>query len=331
MVAAAMSGIVAVTACAQSRGDQPGDGAGASTTLELVRPTTTVESGPATSAPTTAEALGDRQGVLVAAGDISCAPGQEATRATCQMAATAELAASLDPDVVTPLGDLQYERGEADGFRRSYDLTWGRLKAKTRPAPGNHEYVGGVAPGYFGYFGATAGKSSEGWYSYEVGSWHVIALNSNCRSVGGCDAGSPQMRWLAADLAAHPAQCSLAYWHHPRYSSGLHGPDSGYDALWKVLDEAGVDVALGGHDHHYERFAPQAAGAVADPDGIRQFVVGTGGRSLYPVLGPDANSEAYNAATFGVLRLDLRAQGYAWRFAPAPPGKYSDEGSERCR
>ncbi|MBW3651484.1 MAG: metallophosphoesterase [Actinobacteria bacterium] len=261
--------------------------------------------------------------MLVAAGDIACKPGQPVTPAQCQMEATARVVESLAPTVVTPLGDLQYERGEASGFAQSYDPTWGRFKGITRPAPGNHEYAGGKARGYFGYFGpAAAGVDGRGWYSYDLGGWHIVALNSVCSAVGGCGEGSPQLAWLRADLESSKAECVLAYWHHARHSSGLHGSDAGYEAFWQVLSSAGADVVLSGHDHHYERFAPIA--------GIRQFVVGTGGRSLYPVPAPLPHSEARNTSTFGVLAVGLREDGYDWRFVPVAGASFTDEGSAGC-
>lgn len=262
--------------------------------------------------------------VLVAAGDIACVPGMAATPAECQHEATARLVESLAPDVVAPLGDLQYEFGEAKNFAASYDPTWGRFEDRTRPAVGNHEYAGGRAPGYYGYFGPAAqGVDGRGWYSYDLGAWHVVVLNSVC-SVVGCGEGSDQLGWLRADLAANPRPCTLAYWHHPRWTSGLHGVDTSTQPLWDALAAAGADVVLGGHDHHYERFAPV--------QGIRQFVVGTGGRNLYPVLFRTEGSEVVDTRTFGVLALTLRPDGYDWRFVaiPGSASGFTDEGSAGC-
>ena len=263
--------------------------------------------------------------MLVAAGDIACVPGAVATAGECQMEATASLIESLDPEVVAPLGDLQYERGEAPNFAASYAKTWGRFGDRTRPAPGNHEYAGGKAPGYFAAFdGRADGVDGRGWYSYDLGGWHVVVLNSVCSAVGGCGEGSAQLTWLRADLAADKSRCTLAYWHHPRWSSGLHGSDDGYEPFWQALTDDGADIVLGGHDHHYERFAPR--------DGLRQFVVGTGGRSLYPVIAQEANSEVVDTQTFGVLALTLRPDGYDWRFVPVPDGdsNFTDVGSAGC-
>ncbi|HET9443532.1 MAG TPA: metallophosphoesterase [Acidimicrobiales bacterium] len=309
---------LATAACSPSDGGSAGGGNGSdgggggppgdtTATTEPPAPTTTAPPPP----------------VLVAAGDIACVPGMAPTPQQCQMEATAQLVESLGPTVVAPLGDLQYDRGEAENFAGSYGPTWGRFKAVTRPAPGNHEYAGGRAPGYYGFFeGAADGADGRGWYSYDVGAWHVVALNSVCAPAGGCGEGSPQLAWLRADLAATPARCILAYWHHPRYSSGLHGGSEAVEPFWQALAAAGADVVLSGHDHHYERLAPIG--------GIRQFVVGTGGRNLYPVLGRLPESEIRDSVTFGVLALTLRPDGYDWRFLPVPGRSFTDAGSASC-
>lgn len=275
--------------------------------------------------------------VIAAAGDIACDPTQRSSSEagshgpTCQMAATAALIRDLNPAAVLPLGDLQYDRGEFANFQLSYGPTWGTFKDITRPVVGNHEYGTANASGYFRYFGAAAGDPRKGYYSFDLGDWHIIALNSNCGAVGGCRAGSPQERWLRADLATHPTQCTLAYWHHPRFSSGPHGNSADPQVFWQVLYEAGVDVVLNGHDHTYERFAPQTPEAEADPtQGIRQFVVGTGGRSLYPFRTVRTNSEVRNSDTFGVLALTLMTDGYEWRFMPIAGKTFTDSGRDRC-
>ena len=201
---------------------------------------------------------------------------------------------------------------------------WGPLRDRLRPAPGNHEYETRGASGYFAYFGAAAGKPAEGWYSYDLGAWHVISLNSECGAIGGCGAGSPELAWLVADLAAHPLECTLAYWHHARYSSGRHGDDDMTEALWQALAATGADVVLSGHDHDYERMA--AVG------GIRSFVVGTGGRSLYAWPGvPGPYTEVRANDTYGLLQLTLGAAGYSWRFIPAAGGSFTDAGRGTCR
>lgn len=275
--------------------------------------------------------------VIAAAGDIACDPadakynGGAGAANACRMKATSDLLVGMDLAGVLVLGDSQYEDGALSKYRQSYDHTWGRLRAITRPAVGNHEYLQRNASGYFDYFGAAAGDPGKGYYSYDLGTWHLIALNSNCSRAGGCGPGSPQERWLRADLAAHPAACTLAYWHHPRFSSGLHGSDRAYDAVWRALYEAGTDVVLVGHDHDYERFAPQDPDGVADAvRGIRQFVVGTGGRSLYWFRSPQPNSEVRSSDTFGVLVMTLRSLGYDWKFVPEPGRTFSDSGRGFC-
>jgi hypothetical protein len=267
---------------------------------------------------------------LVAAGDVACAASEPRTRFTCRQSDTAALIARLDPDVVAALGDLQYPAGGLADFEASFDHSWGRFKDRMRPAIGNHEYEeDAAASGYFTYFGRRAGPVGKGWYSYDLGDWHLVALNANCDRVG-CGAGSPQQRWLQADLERHPRRCTLAYWHQPRFSSGLHGPNDDTAALWRTLQQAGADVVLSGHDHDYERFAPQTAGGRLDrAHGIVQFVVGTGGKSSYPILFVRPHSRA-RATTFGVLQLTLGDGRYAWRFVGEPGERFRDQGTARC-
>ena len=243
---------------------------------------------------------------LLAAGDV----------ASCRSSGDDDTARLLDrlPGTIALLGDSVYERGTPDEYRRCF--SWARHKPRIRPAVGNHEYLTPGARGYFGYFRVPQ------WYSYELGDWHVVVLNSNCGPAGGCGADSPQARWLRADLAEHPARCTLAYAHHPRFSSGVHGSDRTLAALWRIMSARGVDVYLAGHDHHYERFAPAG--------GIRQFVVGTGGRSLYPVVRRLRGSQTAQSISYGVLALSLRPDGYSWRFVPVA-GRYRDAGSAGCR
>ena len=216
-------------------------------------------------------------------------------------------------------------------FTACYDPTWGRHKARTRPSPGNHEYHTPEAAGFFEYFGAAAGNPGQGWYSYELGGWHVVVLNSECSAVGGCDPGSPQGVWLAADLAASNAPCLLAYWHKPLFSSGVHGPNSFMKPLWEALYAAGADVILNGHDHIYERFGRQDPNGQADPvAGIRQFTVGTGGAGLTSVVAVQPNSEVRNDTDFGVLKLDLQPGRYDWQFVPIAGNDFTDNGSGSC-
>ncbi len=261
--------------------------------------------------------------VLIAAGDIaSCASsGDEAT---------AQLLDALPGDVAL-LGDDAYESGTAAEFSNCYDPTWGRRKADTHPAPGNHDYVTANGAGYYGYFGAAAGDPARGYYSYDLGTWHIVALNSNCAEIGGCGAGSPQEQWLRADLASDAAACTLAYWHHPRFSSGEHGSQAYMQPIWQALYDFGADVVLNGHDHDYERFAPQDPAGVADAAyGIREIVAGTGGKSHYPIATTIANSQAHEDGTFGVLALTLHPTGYDWRFVPEATKTFADSGSDTC-
>jgi hypothetical protein len=291
--------------------------------------------------------LAERDPTIDAAGDIACDPasseynGGLGNGQDCMEGATAALMLSDPPTAVLPLGDNQYECGSLSAYQTSYAASWGRLLAITRPVPGNHEYYTGSSTdpcdstvsgaGYYGYFGAAAGDPTRGYYSYDLGPWHLIALNAQCSHVGGCGAGSPEETWLKADLAAHPDRCVLAYWHQPRFSSGQHGDDPTYVAFWDDLYAAGADVVLNGHDHDYERFAPQTPAGVADPAaGIREFVVGTGGRNHDAFITDAPNSEARNNTTFGVLRLQLRPTGYDWQFVPTPGGTFTDSGSAEC-
>jgi len=267
---------------------------------------------------------------VVAAGDIVCSPGDHPSARACQQVATAALVESLKPDAVLAVGDLQYSHGTADEFRLAYDKSWGRFKAITYPVPGNHEYYSG-GDGYYAYWGARAGDPTKGYYSFDLGAWHVLAINSNCPSVGGCGEGSAEVRWIGQDLASHPSQCTLAFFHHPRFSSGPHGNDDAMAPIWRALQEGGVDVVLNGHDHDYERFALQDADGRLDPaNGIREFVVGTGGAPQYVVLWRRANSQALSVGTFGVLDLTLRPTSYDWAFVPIPGGTFHDSGSTRC-
>jgi hypothetical protein len=260
--------------------------------------------------------------VLVGAGDIAECGDQDDE-------ATADLLDAI-PGTVFTTGDNVYEDGTEAEFNSCYDPSWGRHKGRTRPSVGNHEYATPGATPYFDYFGASAGDPSEGWYSYDVGDWHIVVLNSNCTEIGGCNAASAQGQWLQADLAANPNACTLAYWHHPRFSSS-DGGDTDYQDFWQLLYDAGADVVLAGHSHHYERFAPQDATGLADPRGIRSFVVGTGGRQFGTLSTPRAaNSEVSNNHTHGVLKLTLNATSYDWEFVPVAGSTFTDSGSASC-
>jgi len=274
--------------------------------------------------------------MIAAAGDIACSPSSSSfndllgTSTSCRMMATSDLLLRDDPDVVLPLGDIQYETGALSSFQASYDPTWGRVKSITRPVPGNHEYGTTGASGYFDYFGAAAGTRAKGYYSYILGSWHIVALNSHCSAVG-CATGSTQYNWLVNDLATHPAECTLAYWHKPRFSSGAHGSNTAYQPFWQALYNAGAEIVLNGHDHSYERFARQTPTGIADPDnGIREFVVGTGGKSMYDFGSVESNSQVRRSDVFGVLEITLHADSYDWRFVPASGDTFTDTGSNSC-
>lgn len=295
-----------------------------------------------------------RAPTIAAAGDIACdprAPDFHAARGDahgCAMRATSNLMLGLKPTLVLTLGDNQYEDSGYANYLRAYAPTWGRLKAVTRPAVGNHEYLTPDATGYFRYFGGVAGGASRAWYSFDLGAWHVVELNSECGHVGGCGPGSPEEQWLRADLAAHRARCTLAYWHEPRFSSGQHGDAQAMATLWNDLARAHADMVLSGHNHDYERFAPagvtpQGQGGVGglrsfqapvlDPAGIRAFVVGTGGRNLYGFPHRRLTGEAVrNNRTYGVLALTLRPAGYDWRFVPVRRSgrTFTDAGTGRC-
>jgi 3',5'-cyclic AMP phosphodiesterase CpdA len=274
---------------------------------------------------------------IAAAGDIACDPtnaffrGGRGTAKWCRHADTAQVIQELAPDMVVPLGDVQYDDASMDQFRRSYDRSWGRFKDITYPVIGNHEYYSGTPAGYFDYFGRRAGAPARGWYSLDRAGWHLVMLNSNCVYEVSCKPGSPQYRWLEQDLASSSSTCQVAFLHHPRFSSGPHGGERAITPLWRVLYQRGVDVVLSAHDHIYERFAKQTPDGVRDPDrGIRQITVGTGGAEHYWVDKRATNSVVRNTKTFGVLRLSLGAGSYAWEFVGVGRRSFSDSGSDVC-
>ena len=288
--------------------------------LVLIAALAVIWSGWTAVRPADAEAV---NATLVAAGDIAgCGHTGDSV--------TAALVAATVGTVAT-LGDHAYNNGSTAQFNNCYGPTWGRFKERTRPAIGNHEYRTPGAAGYFNYFGDRAGPRGKGWYSYNLGAWHVVVLNSNCARVA-CGKGSEQERWLRADLAAHQHECTLAYFHHPRFSSdNRHGNWPAVGPFWEALYEYGADVVLSGHAHVYERFAPQTPQGTADPAfGLRQFVVGTGGNGHYGFRAAKPNSQVRNANTFGVLKLNLRPAGYDWLFVPQPGKTFTDAGSSPC-
>jgi hypothetical protein len=273
------------------------------------------------------------ENVIAAAGDIVCDPTSSSFRGTdptvCQHRATAALLAGAD--VILPLGDLQYPNGSLAAFTDGYDPSWGQLSANTYPVPGNHEYSTGVAQGYFDYWtskGRPTGVAGTGYHSFDLGSWHVVALNSQC-SVVPCAEASLQNDFLEQDLASTMKSCIVAYWHHPYFNSGtVHGSamPSGVKAFWVDLYAAGADVILNGHEHNYQRYAKQDPSGQAAERGIREFIVGTGGKSHYGFLEvKDANYEFGNETDFGVLRLHLAQTSYSWEFV-AVNGTVLDSG-----
>jgi len=275
---------------------------------------------PSSGGPSEAE----KEVVLIGGGDIADCTDLAGAEATAKVL-------EVNPGTVMALGDLAYPNGTAEDFK-CYDKTWGRVKNRTRPAVGNHEFHSTGASYYFQYFGSAAGDAKSGYYSYELGSWHIVVLNSECAEVGGCGAGSPEEKWLRSDLAAHPVGCTLAYFHKPRFSSGLnHGNDPEVGAFWQALYDFNAELVLNGHDHDYERFAPQDPNGAADPmRGIREFVVGTGGKNHREFGLPKWHSEVRNNDTFGVLKLTLKATGYDWKFIPEAGKKFTDSGSGSC-
>lgn len=275
--------------------------------------------------------------VIAAAGDIACSPQETARTLSptrCVMQATSDLLIEAPLQGVLELGDAQYETGRIGDFRRVYGTSWGRLRSITHPTAGNHEYLTPNAAGYFKYFGSRAGRPSRGYYSFDIGAWHLISLNSNCSKVGGCEATSPQGRWLAHDLSTHRNRCTLAFWHHPRFSSGSNGSQVGTAPFWNQLYAAGADVVLAGHDHEYERFVPLTpAGRPDKRRGIREFVVGTGGSHLDPFRQARRGSAVRSDDAFGVLMLTLHPRRYEWRFVPLmdlASNGFTDAGTGTC-
>jgi hypothetical protein len=276
--------------------------------------------------------------VVAAAGDIACDPsdpnyhGGTGTSTACRELYTSNLLVNSGFDAVLALGDLQYNSGSLDDFNDAYGPTWGRVKSITYPVVGNHEYGQSNASGYFQYFGSRAGPAGKGYYSFDLGRWHIVAINSECDEIGGCGTGSTEETWLRNDLAAHRGKCTIAMWHKGRYSSGHDGDNTFMQPMWADLYRAGVEILLSGHSHDYERFAPQDDGGHLDnTNGVRQFIVGTGG-AFFTGLGTsfDANSQAHQNTTYGVLQLTLRSGAYDWKFLPEAGKTYTDSGTTSC-
>ena len=279
--------------------------------------------------------------VIAAAGDIACDPtnasfnGGLGTSTECAEMATSDLLVNAGLSGVLALGDNQYLCGGPSEFAQSYDPSWGRVKGITHPVIGNHDYgttgdCTSNGSGYYSYFGAAAGDPAKGYYSFDLGNWHLVALNAECAMVGGCGAGSTEETWLRNDLAAHPATCTLAFWHEPRFSSGNVGDDAEVATFWQDLYNAGAEVVLNGHSHNYERYALQDPNGNLTSNGIREFVVGTGGEHHGSFVTTHVNREVGNDATFGVLKLTLHATSYDWQFVPVAGQTFTDSGSTAC-
>jgi hypothetical protein len=278
---------------------------------------------------------------IAAAGDQACAPGTPKDPTNCHHAETAELVERIDPDRVLGLGDHQYDSGAYEDFLASYDPTWGRFKSITRPTLGAHEFRTPGAEGYFTYFGELAGPGRRGYYAFDFRGWHFVALNSAApdKTDGDsvcqpetCGPDSPQVKWLKRDLRDQKAACTIVYWHHPRYSDGIHNSSTAVQTLWNVAYRNGVELVLVGHDHDYQRFKPlDADGDVDGEDGIREFVVGTGGKNLKGFTSNDDRSAVRSRDSFGVLLLKLRADSYTWEFVPETADGFTDSGSDSCR
>lgn len=279
--------------------------------------------------------------VAVAVGDISCDPESPAynqgfgTAKKCHMLGTSNLAVSLKPGAVLLLGDNQYENGNLDAYQQSYAKSWGRkeLKDISHPSIGNHEYNTEDASGYFDYFGAGAGQRGKGYYSFNLGTWHLVALNSGgseaCKPIK-CEPGSEQEMWLRKDLASNTSSCTLAFWHRPLFTSGHRRDSIAVRPLWRDLYAFNADIVLNGHVHHYERFSPQNPDGSADPErGITQFTVGTGGRDLKGFFPVQENSQTRLSKFFGVLKLELGESSFVWEFI-SESGQVLDSGSGEC-
>ena len=314
----------------------------AATTVSMILLVSCTDSGGLTRddnanvAPARVDVIPGTDPVVVAVGDAVCGAGTPAGT-PCKHATVASVITGLNPNAVLLLGDNVYENATLNDYNTYYHPTYGAFKSITWPSAGNHEYNTPNASGYYDYFNGVgvstgrAGDRSKGYYSFNIGTWHLIALNSNCSAIGGCGAGSPQETWLRADLAASTASCTLAYWHHPRFSSGSHGNNTVVQPLWQALYDFGAELILGGHDHDYERFEPQTPAGVADNvKGIRTFVVGTGGKEQGVFSTIRANSVVRSRTSYGALKLTLKAAGYDWQFVPIPGNTLADAGSATC-
>lgn len=260
---------------------------------------------------------------MIAVGDI----------AACYSTGDEQVAAMVAnmPGTIATLGDTVYTFGYLGDYFRCFQPSWGPLKSRIRPAIGNHEYLWKGGSPFFNYFRSAAGPRHRGYYSYDLGSWHIVVINSNCAKIGGCGPGSPQYSWLRRDLRLNRGRCSLAYWHHPRYSIGRMGPYAGMKPVWNLLYRYGTEAVLTGHDHNYQRYTPIGDAGVRDTRrGIREFVVGTGGASKQAITRYSSYVEASQDDYYGVLKLDLYKSHFSWEFVSTPDGAYSDSGEDRC-
>lgn len=333
VLAGFLAGCVPVTGkLARTQAPESGMAAATATAQAVPSPTplpTATKLPTATPEPTVLPQVTAQPGeaILLAAGDIADCfnDGDEQTAA---------ILARYPDAVIAAVGDTVYEDGTPEEFAQCYGPSWGQFLDRTYPAQGNHE-MGDSREGtpYYDYFGAAAGAPGKGYYSYDLGTWHIVVLNSNCGKVGGCSAGKPQTYWLEQDLASHPAACTLAYWHYPRFSSGQWGDHEEMEPIWEILYRHGAEIVLGGHDHNYERFKPIGLNGVADETyGMRQFVVGTGGKNLGKIDPShiEANSEITDTSTYGILKISLLADSYQWEFIPAGGGTFTDSGEGAC-
>jgi Calcineurin-like phosphoesterase len=280
-----------------------------------------------------AAATADADPIVAAAGDIACPPGMAATATTCAQQRTSDLIGTVND--VLPLGDNQYDGGSLANYNGAYKPSWGRFDVLAHPVPGNHEYGSAGARGFWDYFGARAGTRGQGWYSYDIGAWHVLAINSECNRLpaGTCAAGGAEETWVRTDLAAHKNPCTLAYWHEPRFSSGITTVvnAAAMAPIWDDLYNANADLVLAAHRHAYERFSPlNTSGSVDTARGVREIVVGTGGRDHAGGTARTAGSQVRNTTAFGVLKVTLHPTAYDWNFVPEPGRSFSDSGSTSC-
>lgn len=261
---------------------------------------------------------------LIGAGDIAyCGPADLGDEAT------ADILERFPSAVVFTAGDNVSGEGRLVEYKNCFGPTWGRFLEHLHPSPGNHDFMANTGAAYYEYFGGAAGQPGQGYYSYDLGDWHIVSLNSNCDAIA-CGPNSAQAAWLRKDLAANEKQCKLLYWHHPRYSSGISGNYGPVSFFWRIALEHGADVVISGHDHGYERFAPQDGDGNADPDGIRQFVVGTGGSELRDFGQIKPNSEIRDNSTYGLILFKLYPGKYEWEFIPVEGGSFSDRGAGQC-